>query len=555
MSRPEEEPPMLDLWFKNAVIYCLDVETFMDLSGDGVGDFAGLTDRLDHLEALGVTCVWLNPFYPSPGRDNGYDITDFYSVDPRLGSLGDYVEFARAARERGMKVMVDLVCNHTSIDHPWFQSARSSPDSPHRDWYVWSEEKPEDITEGIIFPGVQDAVWTYDDQAGAWYMHRFYAHQADLNIANPEVRDEIMRIMGFWLELGVEGFRIDAVPFLIEYKGLREEPDRDPLLLLSEMRDFLSWRRAGAIMLAEANVSRETVGGYFGGQRFGADERMHMTFDFPLNQRLWLALVRGTAEPIREALRSRPGDLPMQAQFATFLRNHDELSLDKLTEDEREECFAALAPEKSMRVYDRGVRRRLAPMLGGDPARLALAHSLLFALPGTPVMWYGDEIGMGERLDLPERHPVRTPMQWADAENAGFSRAEPGDLVRPVAEAGPLGYHETNVAAQRDTRGSLMRRVSEMVRVRRSCPEIGWGDWSFPEAPEGVLALRCDWRGGAVLTLHDLSGKGARVRLDEGAPLVPLLASDETAGPVAPGDEVALGPHGFLWLRVGGERR
>ena len=296
---------MLDLWYKNAVIYCLDVETFMDANGDGVGDFRGLTDRLDHLENLGVTAVWLNPFYPSPNRDNGYDITDFYGVDPRLGSLGDFVEFARAAAERGMKVMVDLVCNHTSIDHPWFQSARSSPDSPYRDWYVWSDTKPDDITEGIIFPGVQEAVWTHDEAADAWYMHRFYAHQADLNIANPEVREEIMRIMGFWLALGVEGFRIDAVPFLIEYKGLKEEPDRDPLLLLSEMRDFLAWRRAGAIMLAEANVRRETVPDYFGGREFDADERMHMVFDFPLNQYVWLGMVRGSAGPIADALQAR----------------------------------------------------------------------------------------------------------------------------------------------------------------------------------------------------------------------------------------------------------
>ena len=550
---------MLDLWFKNAVIYCLDVETFMDRNGDGVGDFDGLADRLDHLEALGVTCIWLNPFYPTPNRDNGYDISDFYGVDPRLGNLGGFVEFARAARERGMKLMVDLVCNHTSVDHPWFRSARASEDSPHRDWYVWSEEKPEDITEGIIFPGVQEAVWTHDEAAGAWYMHRFYAHQADLNIANPEVREEILRIMGFWLELGVEGFRIDAVPFLIEYKGLKEEPERDPLLLLSEMRDFLSWRRAGAIMLAEANVKRETVPEYFGGREFGADERMHMAFDFPLNQYLWLGMVRGSAEPIRSALRSRPDEMPVQAQWATFLRNHDELSLDKLTEDEQAEAFAALAPEDSMRIYGRGVRRRLAPMLaelpGDASARLALAHSLLFALPGTPVMWYGDEIGMGERLDLGERNPVRTPMQWADEPNGGFSRAERGDLIRPVVEEGPMGYREANVARQRETPGSLLQRVREMIRVRRACPEIGWGAWTLPDAPDGVLALRSEWRGGVVVTLHDMSGKGGEARLAEEGDLMPLLSSKASGEPARAGSAIALEPHGFRWYRVGGERR
>ncbi|MCK0167317.1 alpha-amylase family protein [Jannaschia sp. S6380] len=546
---------MLDLWYKNAVIYCLDVETFMDANGDGTGDFAGLTDRLDHLENLGVTAIWLNPFYPTPNRDNGYDISDFYGVDGRLGNLGAFVEFARAARARGMKLMVDLVCNHTSVDHPWFQSARASEDSPYRDWYVWSKEKPEDITEGIIFPGVQEAVWTYDDAAEAWYMHRFYAHQADLNIANPAVREEILRIMGFWLELGVEGFRIDAVPFLIEYKGLKEEPDRDPLLL-SEMRDFLAWRRAGAIMLAEANVERDTVAEYFGGREFEADERMHLVFDFPLNQKLWLGMVRGSAAPIHDALKSRPSPMPVHGQFANFLRNHDELSLDKLTEAEREECFEALAPEKSMRVYGRGVRRRLAPMLDGDPARLALAHSILFALPGTPVMWYGDEIGMGERLDLDERNPVRTPMQWADERNAGFSRTT-DDLVRPVVEDGPLGYHRTNVARQRERAGSLMDRVAQMVRVRRACPELGWGEWDLPGAPDRVLVLRSRWRGNAVLTLHDLGGEGAEVRLDLGDAdrLTPLLSSAEMGDTVDADAPIALEPYGYRWFRIGGERR
>ncbi|WP_308917474.1 alpha-amylase family protein [Jannaschia sp. LMIT008] len=546
---------MLDLWYKNAIVYCLDVETFMDADGDGSGDFQGLTDRLDHLEALGVTCLWLNPFYPSPMRDNGYDITDFYGVHPRLGTLGRFVEFSRAARDRGMRVMVDLVCNHTSIDHPWFRSARSSPDSPYRDWYVWSKEKPADITEGIIFPGVQDAVWTHDEEADAWYMHRFYAHQADLDISNPAVRAEILRIMGFWLEMGVEGFRIDAVPFLIEYKGLEDEPDRDPLLLLSEMRDFLSWRKAGAIMLAEANVERETIPDYFGGRAFGADERMHMAFDFPLNQYLWLGLIRGSAEPIARALDTRPKEMGQQAQFGVFLRNHDELSLDKLTDAEREEAFAALAPEDSMRVYDRGVRRRLAPMLGGDMDRLALAHSLLFALPGTPVMWYGDEIGMGEDLDLPERLPVRTPMQWADERHGGFSRTR-GDLVRPVVADGPLGYGAVNVARQRAERGSLLDRVGAMIRVRRACPEIGWGGWTVLDAPDGVLALRCDWNGGAVVTLHDIGGDGAELALDlDARRLVTLLSSDDDCSDRAPSETIALPPNGYRWMRLDGERR
>ena len=540
---------MRDLWYKNAVIYCLDAETFMDGNGDGVGDFRGLEDRLDHLEALGVTTLWLNPFYPTPNRDNGYDISDYYGVDPRLGTLGDFVAFSRAARDRGMKILIDLVVNHTSTDHPWFQAARQ-PGSPMRDWYVWSEEEPEDKTEGIIFPGEQDAVWTFDETAGAWYMHRFYAHQADLNIANPKVREEITRIMGFWLELGISGFRIDAVPFLIEYKGLKEEPDRDPHLLLSEMRDFLDWRQAGAVMLAEANVPREQVPDFFGGREFGTDERMNMIFDFPLNQRMWLAFIRGAAAPILEALDSRPKDAGDQAQWAVFLRNHDELSLDKLSDAEKEEAFAALAPDPSMKIYDRGVRRRLAPMLDGDMRRLKLAHSLLFALPGTPVMWYGDEIGMGEDLSLPERKPVRTPMQWSDEPNGGFSAAAPADLFRRPVEDGPLGFPEINVRDQRIPPDTLLRCVQRLTRTRRACPEIGWGTWTALDgAPDAMLALRCDWRGGSVMTLHNLSD--AEVAVDGLIPDdVHCLLDEAGCGPDAP-----LPPYGWRWLRIGGERR
>ncbi len=386
-------------------------------------------------------------------------------------------------------------------------------------------------------------------------MHRFYKHQADLNISNAQVREEILRIMGCWLELGVEGFRIDAVPFLVEYKGLKEEPERDPLLLLSEMRDFLSWRRAGAIMLAEANVPREKAGAYFGGRAFDADERMHMLFDFPLNQAIWLAMVRGRAAPIEEALRSRPTDAATQAQWANFLRNHDELSLDKLSEAEREEVFEAYAPDEGMRVYDRGIRRRLAPMMGGDAARIALMHSLLFALPGTPVMWYGDEIGQGEDLSLEERNAVRTPMQWSDEAQGGFSTAE--DLVRPVARGGPAGYEAANVADQRGDPDSLLGRVQRMIRARRSAPEIGWGETRVLDpGHEAVLALVSEWRGDRVVTLHNLAGEAVEVTpgLGDGETLIPLMGS-RACEPVPPRSPVRLAPHGYAWFRVGGQRR
>jgi maltose alpha-D-glucosyltransferase / alpha-amylase len=540
---------MPDLWYKNAVIYCLDVETFVDANGDGVGDFRGLMDRLDHLETLGVSAVWLNPFYPSPNRDNGYDVTDFYGVDSRHGNAGDFVDFVHAASDHGLKVIVDLVANHTSIDHPWFRSARSSRESPYRDWYVWSDTEPEDLAEGIIFPGVQETVWTQTEETGAWYMHRFYAHQADLNIANPEVRAEIIKVMGYWLELGVAGFRIDAVPFLIEYKGLKQEPDRDPFLLLSEMHDFLTWRRAEAIMLAESNVPVERARKHFGGRAYGEDERMHVVLDFPLNQRTWLAMVRGEAAPIVEALQTRDEEMPEHAQWATFIRNHDELSLDKLSDAEREEVFAALAPEEDMRIYDRGVRRRMAPMLGGDEDRLKLAHSLLMALPGTPVMWYGDEIGMGENLSLSERNPVRTPMQWSGDRNGGFSSAE-GELVRAVADT--LGPEERNVASQRERPGSLMDEVARLIRLRRGCPEIGWGRTRVLDpGAASVLALASEWRGGRVVTLHNLAARTATLRLDVG-PLMPLLGEDRR--PIEAGAEVVLPAYGYRWFRIGGER-
>ena len=547
---------MLDLWYKNAVIYCLDVETFMDANGDGVGDFRGLTDRLDHLEALGVTALWLTPFYPTPNRDNGYDITDFFGIDPRLGDLGDFVAFSRAARDRGMKLIVDLVVNHTSIEHPWFQSARASEDSPFRDWYVWSRDKPDDLTEGIIFPGTQDAVWTFDEAADAWYLHRFYAHQPDLNIANPEVREEIQRIMGFWLELGVEGFRLDAAPFLIEYKGLAHKPERDPHLLLSEMRDFLSWRRAGAVLLAEANVTYAQAKAFFGGREFGADERMHLLLDFPLNQQLYLALVRGEAGPLAEALRSRPAPSPLQAQWATFLRNHDELSLDKLSESERQEVFEAMAPVDSMRLYGRGIRRRLAPLLGPDPNRFALAQSLLFALPGTPVMWYGDEIAMGEDLSLPERNAVRTPMQWADEPHGGFSRTAAA-TVRPVVSEPPFGYSVHSVAAQRDRPSSPLTRIQQLIRTRRACPEIGWGSCRVLEhLPGPVLGLECTWRGERVVTLHNLAERPLRVTLElpRCDALTPLLGHCNPA-PLSPDEQIELEPYGYRWFRINGERR
>ncbi|MCW4116119.1 alpha-amylase family protein [Aurantimonas sp. MSK8Z-1] len=539
---------MLNLWYKNAVLYCLDVDSFRDSDGDGVGDFRGLADSLDHIEALGATCIWLLPFYPSPNRDNGYDITDYYNVDPRYGTLGDFVEFMQAAQDRGLRVIVDLVVNHTSIDHPWFQASRAG-DPNYKDWYVWSKDKPADAESGIVFPGVQKTTWTRDAKRGEYYFHRFYKHQADLNIDNPAVREEIERIMGFWLALGVSGFRIDAVPFLIE--GLTEaDGSRDPHRYLSEMRQFLAWRKAEAILLAEANIPMDEADDYF-----GSGDRMNLIFNFPLNQRLFLSLARREAEPVKNMLKSLP-DIAHVGQWATFLRNHDEIDLGRLNDEERQEVFAAFGPERSMQLYDRGIRRRLAPMLGGDRNRLANAFALMLALPGTPVIWSGDEIGMGDNLELKERDAVRTPMQWTAGESGGFSSAARADLVRLPPADGPYAPLHVNAESQRMVDGALLTTVEHLIRIRRACREIGWGDYEVLdlEAPS-VVGLRCRWRGGEVVTLHNLSEHPATVDLTgivEPDKVRHLIGQETDLAEDGARCVVRLGAYGFDWMRVTG---
>lgn len=540
---------MIDLWYKNAVIYCLDVDTFMDGNGDGIGDFAGLARRLDYLAGIGVTCLWLLPFYPTPDRDNGYDIVDYYNVAPTLGTLGDFVDFTHQAHERGMRVIIDLVVNHTSNQHPWFKAACSDPSSKYRDFYIWSEKRPKDHDQGMVFPGVQKTTWTYDKQARAYYFHRFYDHQPDLNIANPAVREEIEKIMGFWLQLGVSGFRIDAAPFVIELKGIENVKGVDPYAYLDEMRSFLSWRSGSAMMLAEANLEPKAVAAYF-----GDGDRFHMLFNFWLNQHLFLALASECVEPIQRAFRTLP-PIPPHSQWANFLRNHDEIDLGRLAEEERAAVFAEMGPTEEMQLYGRGIRRRLAPMLGGDSRRLELAYSLLFSLPGTPVLWYGEEIGMGDDLSLPERNSVRTPMQWSAGPNAGFSTAPPERLKRPVVAEGGFAYQHVNVAAQRRDPTSLLNVVERLIRTRKECPEIGWGAWSLLETETpSVLAHCCQWRGGTVLALHNLSREPCIARLDltpyQADHLVDLL-DDQEPSPVENGSfETRLGGYGYRWYRI-----
>jgi maltose alpha-D-glucosyltransferase/alpha-amylase len=537
-----------DLWYKNAVIYCLDVEKYQDSDDDGVGDFEGLSRRLDYLSGLGVTCVWLQPFYPSPNRDNGYDVSDFYGVHAKHGTPGDFVEFMNHARALGMRIILDLVVNHTSIDHPWFQAARRDPKSPYRDWYVWADERPADHETGIVFPGTQKTTWTRDDEAKTYYFHRFYDHQPDLNTHNPRVRDEISKIMGYWLELGISGFRMDAVPFLIEKKGAGVEHVKD-FGMLRDMRTFLSWRGRDAILLAEANVPPEESLQYFGRQ----GECLQMMLNFPVNQRLFYAMATGDTAPLVEALKATYERPPM-AQWVHFLRSHDELDLGRLTDEQRAKVFAAMAPDPSMQLYDRGIRRRLAPMLGNDRRRLELAFSLLFSLPGTPMMQYGDEIGIGDNLEMEERECARTPMQWTGERNAGFSKAD--KCVRPVNDDDEYGYRRLNVADQRRDPHSLLNWTERMIRMRRECPEISWGGFEILETdvPE-VLAIRYDWRNTSLATLHNFGSRARRVHVDFKAPrsemLCDVFGKEHSRARSSGVHEIKLDAYGYRWFRVG----
>jgi trehalose synthase len=546
-----------DLWWKNAVVYCLDVETFLDWDGDGVGDLRGLTERVDYLAGMGVSCLWLMPFYPSPNRDDGYDIVDFYNVDPKLGTLGDLVVLVRTAKDRGMRVIVDLVVNHTSDRHPWFRAARASRSSPFRDYYVWRDEPAAEPTAGVVFPDAEDGIWTRDEKAGQWYLHHFYRHQPDLNIANPAVRDEIAKITGFWLQLGVDGFRIDAVPYLIETGGIEGDIDLDPHGLLKHLRSFISRRRGDAVLLGEVNMKPKPLRQFFGQ---GAGDELQMLFNFPVMQAMYLALARQDARPLVRALGSLP-EIPEECQWAIFVRNHDELTLDQLTEKERAEVFAAFGPDEGMQLFGRGLRRRLPPMLDGDQRRLRLVYSLLFSLPGTPVLFYGEEIGMGENLGVEGRSSVRTPMQWADERNGGFSSAPPSRLRRPVVE-GRFGPMAVNVADQRRDPGSLLNWMERVIRRRRETPELGWGRSEVLDTgDQAVLAHRSTWEDSSVIALHNLAEDPRTVRVDVRPPDSPHLLVDLLDDSAGVQDlsgkclEVKLDAYGYRWFRLQPEGR
>ena len=541
-----------DLWWKTAVIYCLDVETFMDWNDDGIGDFEGLAHRMDYLHELGITCLWLMPFYPTPNKDDGYDISDFFGVDARLGDFGDFVEMIRMAKDRGIRVIVDLVVNHTSDAHPWFVESRKSLDNPYRDYYVWRDHPPRKKEEPV-FPDVEDSVWELDPKTNQYYLNHFYKFQPDLNVTNPKVRDEIAKIMGFWLQLGVSGFRVDAVPFLMDESGVQapEAELRHPLDFLKSLRAFLGRRSGDAVMLGEANLPRKDQVDYFG----GADgDGLTMQFDFISMQNLYLSLARGNPEPLAKALASRP-PVAVESQWANFVRNHDELTLDKLTDEERQEVFDAFGPEPEMQVYGRGIIRRLPPMLDGDPRRVRMVYSLMFSLPGTPVLFYGEELGMGENLAAGSRSAVRTPMQWTNGVNGGFSNAPARKLPSPIVGDGYSPGH-INASDQRHDPDSMLHFTRTLVERYRSSPEMGWGTFELVKQPvEAVLVHALVGAEGRMLALHNFSADPCTVRfrvadVEEGDVLVDLLVDGRVAELEDGFATVQLDGYGYRWLRV-----
>lgn len=538
------------LWYKEALIYCLNVESFMDGNGDGIGDFPGLIRRLDYLEGIGAGAVWLMPFQPSPRKDHGYDVADYYSVDPRFGTLGDFAEFTHECEQRGIRVLMDLVFNHTSDQHPWFQESRSSPESPKRDWYIWSEKEPPNRHKGMVFPGKQDAVWDYDDKAKAWYFHRFFKFQPDLNMANPEVQSEILKVIGFWIKLGVSGFRLDAAPFIIALNEHQSEARELEFEFLRDMRRFSQFRRGDSVLLAEANVPPEESAKYFG----ESGERLHMMFDFHVNPRIFYALATGNAEPLKRGLEDTRVN-PPGTQWCHFLRNHDELDLSRLTKKQQEEVFERMAPDDGMRLFERGIRRRLAPMLSGDRRRIELANSVLLSLPGTPMLRYGEEIGMGEDLSLEGRDAIRTPMQWNDDRHGGFTTSEKSMV--PLIEDGPYGFHQINVSDQRTDPESLLNWTERLIRLRKELPEIGYGEFDILDTEPEALALRFRWKNACIVTVHNFAEEPREIHLnlvDEpgaGLPLVSLLTRERNEANGDGAYSVVIEPYGYRWFRMG----
>jgi maltose alpha-D-glucosyltransferase / alpha-amylase len=539
---------MTDLWYKDAIFYELHVKAFQDGNDDGIGDFRGLLDRLDYIQDLGVDGLWLLPFYPSPLRDDGYDIADFHAVSPLYGTMGEFQQFLDAAHRRGLKVITDLVVNHTSDQHPWFQEARRDPTSPKRDYYVWSDTDRRYPEARIIFVDTEKSNWTWDPEAKAYFWHRFFSHQPDLNYDNPKVQQAILDAMRFWLDKGLDGFRCDAVPYLFERDGTNGENLPETHAFLKRLRATLDVEYRGRILLAEANQWPKDVRPYF-----GDGDEFHMAFHFPLMPRIFMAVRSADRRPITDMFLHTP-PIPESCQWCVFLRNHDELTLEMCTDPERDYMYYAYAQDPVMKL-NIGIRRRLAPLLENDRRKIELLHSLLFTLPGTPIIYYGDEIGMGDNIHLKDRNGVRTPMQWSADRNAGFSRSDPGQLCSPVIVDPLYGYQAVNVEAQLRTPSSLLLWMRRLIAARKSSRVFGRGTLRFlPPANTRVLAHVREYQGETILVVHNLAGSSEPVELDlrdfRGATPVEMLGGARFP-PI--GDQpyvLGLGPYGYYWFRL-----
>jgi len=536
------------VWYRDAVIYQVHVRAFQDSNGDGIGDFIGLTQRLDYLEQLGIDTLWLMPFFPSPLRDDGYDIADYYSVHPSYGTLDDFKAFLNAAHQRNIRVVVELVLNHTSDQHPWFQESRKSLDNPRRDWYVWSDTDTRYRGVRIIFVDTELSNWAWDPVSKSYYWHRFFSHQPDLNFDNPAVREEIWNVMKFWLEMGVDGFRLDAVPYLVEREGTSCENLPETHGVLKELRSKLDQQFPGKMLLAEANQWPADLIPYFG----NGDE-FHMAFHFPLMPRMFMGVRLEDRKPITEILQQTP-PIPDGCQWCLFLRNHDELTLEMVTDLERDYMYDEYARDRSMRL-NVGIRRRLAPLLENDRRRIELMNGLLMSLPGTPIIYYGDEIGMGDNVHLGDRNGVRTPMQWDGSWNADFSAADPENLYSALILNPVYGYQVVNVASQQRSPHSLLSWMRRLIQVRKSNPVFGRGSIEFLyPGNHRVLAFLRQLGNETVLAVNNLSSAAQAVELDlsrcKGNILIEMFGRNLFPRVGDLPYLLTLGPYQFYWFRL-----
>jgi maltose alpha-D-glucosyltransferase/alpha-amylase len=523
-------------WFKTAVFYEVPVYAFADSTGNGIGDFRGLTERLDYLQWLGVDCLWILPFYESPLRDGGYDVSDFRAVLPRYGTLDDVDVLLAEAHRRGLRVIADMIVNHTSDEHPWFREARR-PASPTRDRYVWSDDPTRYGDARVIFIDTHDANWTWDPVAGAYYWHRFFDHQPDLNYDNPEVREEVIDVVRFWLKRGFDGLRLDAVPYLYEREGTNGENLPETHAFLRELRSMVDDEFEDRILLAEANQPPGDVVAYF-----GDGDECHMAFHFPVMPRLFMALEQGRADAVIDILERTPS-IPENAQWGIFLRNHDELTLEMVTEEERAFMYERYAPDPEMRS-NVGIRRRLAPLLDGDRRRIELLHGLLLSLPGSPTLYYGDEIAMGNEY-LDDRDGIRTPMQWEPAAHGGFSAADPADLYLPIVSVDGYSPHETNVADQKADPDSLLNWVRSMLRLRRRHPVFGIGGFTPTNASDpAVLSFLRDNGEERVLVVANVSNRSVTTTVEVAGRWEDLLSP----GPTLAMEDIHLDAFQFRWF-------